>query len=246
MKLLTAKKDLNNKSGVYLIECNNHKYIGSSKNLYIRYKKHCNDLKKGSHHNDFLQKVYNKYPDLMTFKLVEVCTNYIEKETFYINYYDTDINIERNPTTREKSIATKIKLSIANQNKRLGSSNSAAVKVYQYSLEGDYIRSYDTLKEASIAINGNATSIGDAAKGDYKSSGGYQWKKQKFNKIPPITKANRAPRSIQNIIIIDGTKQIKLGSIKEAAIYLNANEGTVRKAIAKGFKCKKKVIKLEL
>ena len=246
MKLLSLKEEINKKAGVYLIECKNHKYVGSSKNLYLRYKEHTATLKRGSHFNQFLQNIYNKYPNIISFKLIEICDNYVEREAYYIEYYNCDVNVERNPVTQVKSIETRQKLSMANKNKRLGAENHASVKVYQYTLEGAYVNEYDTIRQAALAINGSAASIGDAAKGDNKSAGGYQWRKEKLNKIPCISKPQRNPRTVKNLIIIDQGVEIKVKSIKEAAVYLNANEGTVRKALTHGFKCKKRVIKLEL
>jgi hypothetical protein len=246
MKLLTLKEDLVKKSGVYLIECNSHKYVGSSISLYERYKQHALALRKGKHYNNFLQRVYDKYPNDISFKLIEICDNYIEREAYYIDYYNCDVNVERNPVTQAKSIETRKKLSMANTNKRLGAENHASVKVYQYTLEGIYVNEYDTIRKAALAINGNESSIGDAAKGDTKSAGGYQWRKEKLDKIPGITKPQRNPRTVKDLIIIDQGVEIKVKSIKEAAVYLNANEGTVRKALTHGFKCKGQVIKLEL
>lgn len=246
MKLLTLKEDLVKKSGVYLIECNSHKYVGSSISLYERYKQHALALRKGKHYNNFLQRVYDKYPNDISFKLIEICDNYIEREAYYIDYYNCDVNVERNPVTQAKSIETRKKLSMANTNKRLGAENHASVKVYQYTLEGIYVNEYDTIRKAALAINGNESSIGDAAKGDTKSAGGYQWRKKKLDKIPGISKPQRNPRTVKDLIIIDQGVEIKVKSIKEAAVYLNANEGTVRKALTHGFKCKEKVIKLEL
>lgn len=246
MKLLELKEDLQKRSGVYIIECNSHKYVGSSIDLYKRYRHHCNQLNRNSHYNDFLQKIYNKHTTNITFRVIEFCDNYLEREAYYIDYFNCDVNVEKNPITRKKSSVTKEKLRMANTNKRLGKENHASIKVYQYTLDGDYVNEYDSLRDAAAAINGDATSIGDAVKGDYKSSGGFQWRKDKLDKIPSISKRNRKPYWINSLIILDGTDVIKVTSIKEAALYLDAKEGTVRKALAKGSKCKGKVIKLEL
>lgn len=246
MKLLALKEDLIKKSGVYLIECNSHKYIGSSINLYARYKQHNTALKKGRHYNSFLQKIYDKYSNDISFKLIEICDNYIEREAYYIEYYNCDVNVERNPVTRIKSYETRKKLSMANTNKRLGKDNHASIKVYQYTLEGNYVNEYDSIREAALAINGNEASIGDAVNGNYKSSKGFQWKKEKFDSITPISKRNRKPYYINKISIDDGFKKTIVSSIKEAAVLLNANESAVRKALAHGFRCKGRVIKLEL
>ena len=45
-------KILNNKSG----KC----YIGSAKDLEVRWKRHKRDLKKGTHYNPYLQNAWNK------------------------------------------------------------------------------------------------------------------------------------------------------------------------------------------
>jgi len=246
MILQHKKEDIHRKSGVYLIEYNLHKYVGSSIDLYSRFKHHLNSLKRGAHYNDFLQKIYNSYSDSITFSVIEFCENYIEREAFYIEHYKCDINVERDPVSRRKSESTKQKLKMANTNKRLGKANHASVKVYQYTLEGNYVNEYDTIREAALAVNGNETSIGDAAIGNYKSSKGFQWRREKFDSISCISKRNRKPYSIKKISISDNTTKVIVSSVKEAALLLNANEGTVRKALTHGFKCKGKVIKLEL
>lgn len=246
MQLLEKKESIHKVSGVYLIECNSHKYVGSSNNIYARYKQHLNSLKRGSHYNIFLQRLYSKYNKYMTFKLIEACDNYIEREAYYIKTLESDVNVEMDPITRAKSQSTKEKLRMANKNKRLGSDNHVSVKVYQYTLEGIYLNEYVSIREAAIAVNGNEQAIGDAAKGKSKSSSGFQWKREKFDSIPSISKRNRKPYSINKISISDGNKTVIVSSVKEAAILLGATEGAVRKAITHGFKCKKQVIKLEL
>ena len=67
-------KELNNKCGIYLIVCKNHKYVGSSINIYYRLKRHTSDLKSKKHSNMYLQNVYNKHgEESFTFKILEKC-----------------------------------------------------------------------------------------------------------------------------------------------------------------------------
>lgn len=49
--------------GVYVIQCipTGRFYIGSSDNIPKRKRRHLRDLRRGYHHNTFLQRVYNKY-----------------------------------------------------------------------------------------------------------------------------------------------------------------------------------------
>ena len=48
--------------------------------------------------------------------------------------------------------------------------------VHQYSLEGVYITTYDTLKAASLAVGTAHQSISKCCKGQLKTAGGYKWK----------------------------------------------------------------------
>ena len=51
------------KSGIYIIEnkVNGKKYVGQSVNIGSRKSKHFGELKRGTHHNGYLQNAYNKH-----------------------------------------------------------------------------------------------------------------------------------------------------------------------------------------
>ncbi len=69
-------KDLND-SGIYIIEntVNHKKYLGSSKNIKNRIKKHFELLKRNKHHSIYLQNSYNKYgKKFFKYYLLEKCT----------------------------------------------------------------------------------------------------------------------------------------------------------------------------
>jgi hypothetical protein len=65
-------KDFTKVAGIYKITINNKIYIGSSVNIYHRYKLHKNTLCKNIHRNRYLQRAYNKYKDF----IFEVITTY--------------------------------------------------------------------------------------------------------------------------------------------------------------------------
>ena len=82
------------KSGIYCIEniTTNKKYIGQSIDINDRWRKHISELNHNSHHNDYLQKAWNKYgEDDFTFYILEYCEEkYLDdKEIYYINLYNT-------------------------------------------------------------------------------------------------------------------------------------------------------------
>jgi len=81
-------------SGIYCIEnlTTNKKYIGQSKDIDGRWCKHRNELNRGTHDNDYLQKAWNKYgEENFNFYILECCgeTELDEKEIYYIDLHNT-------------------------------------------------------------------------------------------------------------------------------------------------------------
>lgn len=72
--------------------------------------------------------------------------------------------------------------------------------IEQYDLEGNYIRTYDSPKTASIILGLNSSSIENCAREECKTSGGYNWKYvgsikviDKVDKKKPGTKQGNEP-----------------------------------------------------
>lgn len=73
MKYISHLKEDDSSYVVYTItakyEDKTYLYIGSSTEVKVRYRQHFSDLKGDRHHSKFLQRVFNKYPDLdLTFE----------------------------------------------------------------------------------------------------------------------------------------------------------------------------------
>ena len=69
----------------------------------------------------------------------------------------------------------------------LGGDNPHSKKVYQYSLNGNFIRKWDCLREIGRILNVNYNSIGDCCRRITKTSHGHIWSyRYKGKKIQPI------------------------------------------------------------
>jgi hypothetical protein len=56
-------------------------------------------------------------------------------------------------------------------------------RIFQFSLDGEYIKTFDSVKEASKELNIGSSGIENCARGKSKSSGGFNWKYEKSEKI---------------------------------------------------------------
>ena len=85
------------KSGVYQIRniVNNTFYIGSSKNIDMRWREHVNCLKANRHGNSRLQRVWNKYgPETFVFEVIKECDEkyILQEEQMLLNQFWDDEN----------------------------------------------------------------------------------------------------------------------------------------------------------
>lgn len=129
-------KNLKFKKGIYLLMISDHKYVGSSKNLYKRLYDHYHLLSNNKHYNTFLQRSWNKYSGEFIYSILEYCDNELPKkelllkEKYYIKLLNADLNLKKDPTT-EKRCITIIK------------------PVYQFDLFGNFIKRWDSITDAA-------------------------------------------------------------------------------------------------
>ncbi len=126
-----AKFQLPKCSGIYLITCTvtDKVYVGSTNDLYRRWRSHRSQLRAGLHSNPHLQNAWNKYGEsAFTFSVLEKCDDakLIEREQHYLNewlpFKDRGFNIAKDaksPTTgRQLSAETRAKISASNTGKK--------------------------------------------------------------------------------------------------------------------------------
>jgi group I intron endonuclease len=104
--------------GIYKIinQVNNKVYIGQTDRLNDRKREHFYRLERNEHHNEHLQKSYNKYgKEVFKFEIVELTENLDERELHWINenggLNSKNIYNLKNPKTKEWSEYTKVKRS---------------------------------------------------------------------------------------------------------------------------------------
>ena len=238
---------LNTLSGVYIIKCNQHLYIGSSKNLYRRLKEHVRSLKNHTHYNTFLQNVIDKHGlHNTTYKILETCVNYVEKEKYYIDLLNPDLNVERDPVNRNKSDSTKQKISLANKGKFAGGKNPAARLVHQYDLSGKYLQTFLCQHQAATSVGLSGKTMNADALKRCRTLGGYRWSFKKTTLLKSLPKAK--PRNVKYTRITQTC--INTGSVKawkniiDLAFALKVSVQSIYQAVKKNKACKGYIIKL--
>lgn len=71
--------------------------------------------------------------------------------------------------------------------------------VFQYSAKtGEFIKEWNTAKEASLELKCNAEGIGQCARGTAKTAGGFKWKYKRFDKVIPVKYIGKTNNMIIN------------------------------------------------
>lgn len=189
------------KNGIYRIYCNenNKSYIGSAActksnmktriGFNARFLNHQTQLSKNKHRNAYLQNAYNLYgEESFTFEIIEYChpDDCAEKELYYMEIYQSMIyengfNIIKQPLTNYAGYFTqehkdKISKTLTGRTRPVEDVVKFSKTVLQYDLEGNFIREYYSMSEASRITGIQRQDIGQQILGNGKTAGGYFWK----------------------------------------------------------------------
>jgi len=152
MKFSESMLQYKNVCGIYKIICNNTKfYIGSSKNIQQRFRKHRYELRKGIHKNEHLQNAYNKHgEECFYLELIETCNideQYL-KEQHYIDLLHPIYNKELDVLTHIPTEETKKKLSEANKKYYSNPDNlkKRYKTIYRFNESLEIITTYEGIK----------------------------------------------------------------------------------------------------
>lgn len=185
-------------------------YIGQSENIEVRIGSHLVDcFGKGLQRELYIalrQFGINNF----TFEIIEECPVELldNREAYWIKFYDSHVN---------------------GYNMTEGYFN---VPVVKYSLQGEKVAEYPSLKKAGELNNIPSNYITNVCKGNTKTAGNAQWryKKDKIEKLPPIYKGGKTgPKKVAQF---KNGEFIKIyDSASDADEALKVSKGSVSKAI---------------
>ena len=107
--------------------------------------------------------------------------------------------------------------------------------IYQYDLDGNFIKEWNSCKEIQRALKYNASLIGKCVNGKRLSAYNFQWKNYYKESIPPYLNKRGKPRPV--IQYDDNWKEIaKYKTIKEASDKTHTDESLIRRVCKNGNK----------
>ena len=229
---IVNETDLKNikKRGVYKISYNDSKriYIGSTtQSFYIRWIQHMWEFKNNCHKNPKLVNVANKHGiKSLSFEIVEVVKDedkVLEREQYYIDLYDSYKNgLNCSPSAYNSQGCKR------NENTLIKNFYNV---VSQYSKEGNYIKTYKSLKEAAEKTKTDYVTLSNACNEKTRLANGYQWKKgNNENDIAPVkSKGETTIYQYNN----DGIFIKEWNSLKDAADFYDRLSTLFSRAVNK-------------
>lgn len=164
-------------SGIYRIQntLNGKFYIGSSVNIRWRAHKHLSQLRRGIHHNAYLQSAFNKYGErAFSVEMVECCerSEILEREQSYLDSLSPPYNICKfaaNTLGYQHTAESKAKMSIANKGnqRNLGNVHSDDAKRRMSEAASKRTASPETRAKIARAGMGNKSNTGRKLPADH-------------------------------------------------------------------------------
>lgn len=227
-------------SGIYCIIniINNKRYIGSSKNIKRRLQIHRAELRHNWHSNSHLQRAWNKYGEKsFEYYVIEACSDDIllDREQYYIDTLKPEYNM--NLIVTIPPVMTKeVRQKLSETRKRKIQNGEIPIThnkhVYQYDLEGHYIREFKSIRKAAKFNNIHNSLIHRCLNGKYGQGGGFQWSYTKEEKLNPFHKNTQKPTR-KKVIVYNDTEYYEFKNAKECAEFFHKHIITVRDAILK-------------
>jgi len=145
------------KAGIYLIECEDKKYIGRSKDVNRRWSCHRKQLREKVHPNDYMQKTWNKYGE--------------EKFSITIIEYIEDENeraIREDFWIKEMNTLSPHGMNLKSAGEVIVYSKESREKMSQSKMGNNHFLSEESRKRASDRMKGNSLNLGQKSSDETK------------------------------------------------------------------------------
>ena len=201
---------------IYGILClNNYKlYVGSTKSLYKRLRKHISLLKNNKHHSKSIQNSYNKYKsnnfyyfiidslnsDISNIEVSTIEETYINKFNTVRKGFNDTYNTSRNLISLE-NISKNIK--------------QQSIKVVELDLNGNFIKIHSSVTNAAKSVNDQSTNISACCKGNLRYVKNRIWiyykdyNKNSIYKLRDVQKSYISPENAK-LRVLKGKKSKKI------------------------------------
>lgn len=157
-------------------------YIGQSIDIERRFKEY-QIYQRSISIGSKLYKSFQKYNvNNHVFEIIENCLleQLNEREIYWGEYYDVlnknGLNLRLGNANGKCSEETKIKIGKGNKGKIKTKAGPKRQSIMQYDLQGNFIKEWESNKEASLCLKVNKQNICNALKNRAKSAYGYIWK----------------------------------------------------------------------
>lgn len=205
-------------------------YIGQTiGKLEHRMSQHKANSKKTSVIGNAIQKYgWNNF-DVEVIDEAETIEELNNKEIYWIGYYKSlspnGYNLELGGRNALHEEETRKKISKANKGRHLSEKSPRARKVYMFSLSGDFIKEYGSVREAGRKNKISSSQIASVCRGEHFIAKGYRWSYNK-NSLPDL------PNKSSIILTYNG----KSANVKDWAKILNMDYPTLLHRIKAGWK----------
>lgn len=189
--------------------------------------------------NAFVPNPYNK-PEID-----HINTNKLDNRSENLKWVTSKEN-SANTISRKKQLDSwndELKRQIIETRRRNGGKN-APIRVYQYTLDGEFVAEYPTIKDAKMALGTN-NNIGQAVDREDKTSCGYLWRSKKEER--PVYSGRMKYFRLKNIVQYDkyGNTVAEYNDVKEASKSTGFHEARIRQSIYKNYTTKNYKFKLK-
>lgn len=191
---------------------------------------HRSYLRDNKHQNQHLQNAWNKYGEnAFDYYILEFCEEGILtiREQFYIDTLKPEYNITKEVIRNTPSEESRGKMSKTRKEKIQSGDiifktkrNSTDRSIYQYSLDGNFIKEWESATVAAKALSISFSSIYRCLNKEYKKGSNFLWGFDYLDTIPAYSKNKKDGNYLNKkvkVVVDDNT--IIFDSLKDCASY---------------------------